>query len=119
MVVDDAAGPVAGNTVRATFDEVPDQHCGVAVTAPGVWYQVTGTGARLGVGLCLGVADFDTRISVFEGGCGGLVCIGGNDDFCNLLSAYEWDSVTGQVYHVLVHGHNANTGQFGIVAVTV
>jgi hypothetical protein len=42
------------------------------------------------VSLCSDITDFDTQITVYEGDCYGLFCVGGNDDVvdanCNLLS---------------------------------
>jgi len=93
--------PVAGNTLFATMDTVPEQKCGEDITAPGVWYFVGGTGDKLAASLC-GSTDFDSKISVFEGSCDALICIGGNDDFCNLQSAYEWESQEGKIYFILV-----------------
>ena len=83
------------------MDVVPEQLCGELVTAPGVWYSLVGEGALVTVGLCDGT-DFDTRISVFRGSCDDLECVGGNDDFCSLQSAYEWLAEDGVEYYILV-----------------
>jgi len=67
---------IQGSTINATLDNVGD--CEVRNEGPGVWFTVVGTGKRLTVSTC-GGADFDTRISVFQGQCGGLECV--NDRF--------------------------------------
>lgn len=97
-----------GSTQNANVDEIPGQFCGETVTAPGVWYRIVGNGDPVTVGLCAGT-DFDTRLSVFRGDCDNLVCIGGNDDFCSLQSAYEWDSEEGVPYYVLVRTYASLT----------
>lgn len=109
---------VTGTTVDATVATVPNQFCGNEVVAPGVWFSVQGTGQGIAVGLCIGTT-YDTIISVFEGTCDGLVCVGGNDDFCDLQSAYNWLTKANTTYYVLVHGFDpTDVGEFGIVALT-
>ncbi|MFO0839494.1 MAG: lamin tail domain-containing protein [Phycisphaerae bacterium] len=46
----------------------------------GVWYSFIGTGGPVEVSTCSASTTFDTQISVFTGGCGGLVCFAANDD---------------------------------------
>jgi hypothetical protein len=97
----DSGESVFGNTINANPDSVPGQFCGEEITAPSVWYSVIGTGFNTSVGLCVGT-DFDTKLSVFKGDCENLECIGGNDDYCDLHSAYEWFAEVGVTYYVLV-----------------
>lgn len=56
----------AGSTSSATFDSIPD--CGTFIGAPGVWYQVVGTGAQLTASTC-NAANYDTKLSVYCGEC--------------------------------------------------
>jgi hypothetical protein len=88
-------------TIGASFDQVLDGFCGEEITAPGVWYSLVGTGHETAVGLCDGT-DYDTKISVFEGSCDDLICIGGNDDFCDFKSAFSWIAEVGVTYYILV-----------------
>ena len=82
-------------------------------------YSIEGTGEGIAIGLCTETfLDFDTKISVFENSCDNLVCVGGNDDWCGLQSAYGWVSESGRTYYILVHGHDDSTGDFEIRAVT-
>jgi hypothetical protein len=117
LEIDSVGGSVAGTTVGASiYDD--SGFCGEQITAPSVWYSVVGTGSDTAVGLCVGT-DYDTKISVFEGtDCDTLVCVGGNDDFCDLQSAYGWFAEEGVTYYVLVHGFEDNTGTFEILAIT-
>ena len=108
-----------GSTVSATVDNVG--HCGSSYnTAPGVWYTVTGISGPITVDTC-NASDFDTQISVFQGSCGGLTCVDGNDDdsscnFNGLHSSVTWTATASQQYFVLVHGFGSNTGVFGLNA---
>ncbi len=100
---------VNGSTADATFDNIGT--CGTTNTAPGVWYTVVGTGGVMSVSTCT-AASYDTKLSVFSGSCGTLVCVGGNDDFCSTRSQVSWSSVSGTTYHILVHGSGSQTGTF-------
>ncbi|MGB5175725.1 MAG: hypothetical protein WBQ30_13390, partial [Thermoanaerobaculia bacterium] len=62
---------ISGTTVEATFDGVGT--CGTSNTAPGVWYKVSHDGL-LTASTC-NQANYDTKLSVFDGECGALGCI--------------------------------------------
>jgi len=102
---------ISGQTETATFDDVGT--CGTSNTAPGVWYKTAAAGA-LTVSTC-NQADFDTKLSVFEGECGDLGCIGGVDDSagCGLTTEFSWVS-DGSENLVLVHGFGGATGNFDL-----
>ena len=104
-ICDDAFSPLGvpshtfGSTVTATLDPVPNQSCGTSVTAPGVWYQVEGTGNTMTASTCddgdpsTGSANYDTKISVFCADCDHLLCIGGVDDTAgcaNFTTSFSW-----------------------------
>ncbi len=101
----------AGTTVNATID-VGTPTCGSAtVTSPGVWYKFIGNGGITTLSLC-GGATFDTKLGVYGGTCGALVCVGGNDDFCGLQSEVTIPTTSGTTYYVLVHSFGGATGAF-------
>ena len=81
-----------------------------------------GTGGDMSASLC-GAADFDTRLTVYTGGCGALECIVEEDDTCgNAKTAVSWASTFNQEYLILVHGFDATLaleveGQRALVAV--
>ncbi|MEZ4778868.1 MAG: proprotein convertase P-domain-containing protein [Flavobacteriaceae bacterium] len=105
---------VSGDTTMATFDNVG--FCGTTNTAPGVWYSFTGFDGLATLSTC-NQAAYDSKISVFTGSCGGLVCVGGNDDgpgcsgFTSLLNVCV---TAGQTYYVLVHGFGSAVGTFNL-----
>lgn len=115
----DEAGPLVngesddGTTVGAAWDNAPVCD-GVDNTAAGVWYTVIGNGNQLTASLCNAVGNYDAKLSVYCGGCGGLQCRGASDDACGVLPEVTWCSTPGAIYHVLVHGWLENEGDFRI-----
>ena len=90
----------------------------VFVTAQtGAFYQVTGTGKSLVASTC--ATDFDTQISVYNS-CDFSqenICEAGNDDggICSnsiFGSQVAWPTNSGQVYYILVHGYDEESGNF-------
>lgn len=74
---------------------------GRATNSAGLWYKLEGTGDEITASLC-DFADFDTQMTVWEGDCSSLVCVGGSDDGCGLRSRVSWQSTLGQTYYVFV-----------------
>ncbi|NNK32399.1 MAG: hypothetical protein HKP02_04695, partial [Xanthomonadales bacterium] len=126
---ENASGPlvsgdvIAGTTTTATLDEPPDIDCGTSVTAPGVWYDVIGTGTTMTASTCndgdpgTGGANYDTKISVYCADCEVKECITGNDDTsgCSGFSTQlDWPTQEGRTYKVLVHGFGSATGDFDL-----
>ncbi|MCB1584539.1 MAG: proprotein convertase P-domain-containing protein, partial [Xanthomonadales bacterium] len=108
-------GVINGTTVGATTDAAPT--CIVNPTSPGVWYTFTdtsGTGSTVDIDICNGTATFDSKMSVYSGSCGALVCVTGNDDSCGLQSAVNFTTDGSSTYYVLVHGYGGATGVFDL-----
>lgn len=101
----------SGTTVGTTFDNVGT--CGTTNSAPGVWYTTVGNGDIYVATTCSGTS-YDSKISVFEGNCGNLQCVDGNDDDCGLQSTVSWNSTPGTQYFILVHGFGTSTGSFDL-----
>lgn len=120
VVNDDCNGalPIAcGDTVQgSTTDALADAvaGCGTGIEAPGIWYTFTGMQGSTTLSTC-NMADYDTRINVYSGSCGNLVCVGGNDD-SPLCAGYSSELTVltdpGVTYYVLVQGYNGQTGDF-------
>ena len=107
---------VVGFTNLATPATLP-----LCVTSNGtggaVYYTHTGTGFTTIATTCSGTAQYDTKISVYEGDCVTPICVGGNDDNCQggssgLLSTVLWDSVAGVEYIIVVHGFGGSQGLY-------
>ena len=99
-----------GTTVSAAADAAPT--CVTTLnTAPGVWYSFTPcVSGSFTASLC--GSGYDTKIGVFTGGCGGLTCVTGNDDFCGLQSQVTFSGTAGTPYLILVTGFSTNSGAF-------
>ncbi|MBN8697821.1 MAG: T9SS type A sorting domain-containing protein [Bacteroidetes bacterium] len=104
-----------GSTTTATTTGDPTSLCGTTPGAPGVWYAYTPTagenGATVTASLC--GSSYDTKINVYTGTCGSLVCNTGNDDYCGLSSQVSFVVTTGTTYYILVNGYSStSTGNF-------
>ena len=104
----------AGSTTEATADTAPT--CITTDgTGGGVWYTVVGNGNSLKASLCTGT-NYDSKLRVFTGSCGTLVCVTGNDDGCSGSNNAEvtWNSTNSTIYRILVHGYSTNSGNFSL-----
>lgn len=104
-----------GTTTGATTtgDDPGVGICGTSLTTAGVWFLVEGTSFDITVNTCAG-ASYDTKIHVYEGTCGNLVCVDGNDDSCMLQSEVTFSSSCGATYYILVSGFGGSTGAFDL-----
>ena len=127
------ANPIAcGEVVTATTvcadtteSEFCDQYNIGQYYHGGLWYTIMGTGDTLRATLCFEETEYDTYLSIYEGDCGNLDCIAGNDDqdevnffadpcFENFLSSSaNWESEEGVEYFLHVSGSNAVTPAVG------
>ncbi len=107
---------VTGSTNDATEDTAAPV-CTTDITAPGVWYTLNDTSGLVTdytVSLCDGATTFDSKITVYSGDCGALVCEIDNDDSCGLQSEVTFQGDGNTTYYILVHGFGANTGDFSL-----
>ena len=92
---------ILGTTVGASMENL--SFCGATIRSPGVWYSLaTENETSVQVGLCEETTysgGLDGQISVFEGSCANLICVGGNNEFCG---AFQWDAKAGVTYYILV-----------------
>ncbi len=103
-----------GTTCGATIDSGYSLCNSQTISAPGVWYNCTGTGNTMTATMC-GGPSYDSRMSVYCVQNSSLTCVGGNDDSsCGLLSTVAFCTQESAQYYVLVHGFSANTGAFQI-----
>lgn len=105
---------VTGTTTNATFDVSAPACGGVDITAPGVWYEFTDNSGLITdytISLC-GGTDYDSKLTVYSGTCGALVCETANDDSCGLQSEVSFQSDGNTTYYILVHGFLNATGNF-------
>ncbi len=106
---------VVADTTNAVDDPEADAFCGTGDVNQPVWYTVVGNGNTLTTSTCNAGGDFnDTKIKVFEGACGGLACVDGNDDaacgISGVRSTVSWCSTLGTTYYIAVGGFGSNAG---------
>jgi hypothetical protein len=126
----DCDSVTAGTTINASIDDAVAGDCDdtfdptpfdpiVTITAPGVWYTFTDTSglvSDISVSTC-DDATFDTKISVYEGDCGALVCLAANDDnddCTGFTSTVEFVGDGASTYYILVHAFGTQTGDFNL-----
>lgn len=106
-------GSMNGNTQQGLLTSGPT--CGSAdITSTGLWYTFSGNGDDVTLSTC-GGSGYDTKISVFIGGCSALACVAGNDDGPNCpgnTSSLVLQTIAGAEYLVLVHGYGNEQGAF-------
>lgn len=105
---------ITGTTANATFDASAPACGGVEITAPGVWYEFTDNSGLITdytISLCNGT-DYDSKLTVYSGTCGALICETANDDACGLQSEVSFQSDGNTTYYILVHGYLSATGNF-------
>ncbi len=102
---------VEGTTKGGTIETLEECSRGAAVIAPSVWYSVVGTGGWMQADTCA-EARFNTKLSVYEGTCEGLICVTGNNNACGDLSVVQWASNPGVEYFIVVHGTLEASGDF-------
>jgi len=89
-------------------------------SSSGSWFNFTGIGSIVTASTCSSVTTFDTKLSVFQGGCDGvscLSCVAFNDDGydCGEKSMVSFDTKAGSEYYIRVHGFGGATGDFELV----
>lgn len=107
--------PIPSRTVATTVEATPDRdapYCQTGVTAPGVWYKLTGTGTPVIASLCNSVNNFDAKLSIYRGICANLVCVTAEDDCCGSLPQVSWYAEQDATYFLFVHGYGSATGSF-------
>jgi len=107
---------ITGSTFAATLD-LDNPSCAAYFSeAPGIWYQVVGTGEELRASTCDPSTDFDTQITVYSGTCDSLTCVSTDDNSCGVQSSVAWLADAGVTYYILVDGRLATSvGQFALI----
>lgn len=102
---------IDGSTSNTSLnDSAPN--CGTGfVDSPGVWYTVTGTGELMSATL-QSSGGFDSRLSVFDGTCTSLQCLGDDDQNPGVAEVVSWCSQVGVPYLIFVHGVGGDSGDF-------
>ncbi|MEZ4758103.1 MAG: GEVED domain-containing protein [Flavobacteriales bacterium] len=97
-------------TANSTTTGAPGTCSGYSMnTAGGIWYTVQGFNGTMTVDLS--GSNFDTRLGIYTGSCGSLVCVAGDDDSgTGTTSLVTWTGSASQTYYLYVTGFSTNTG---------
>ncbi|MFT6503562.1 MAG: hypothetical protein ACJASQ_003700 [Crocinitomicaceae bacterium] len=103
---------VSGSTVGGTTS-TETSFCGTSAGSGGAnWYTFTGDGGDWTASSVNAGTDYDTKIWVYDGVCGSLNCVTGNDDFGSAQSQVTFPTVAGTEYYVVIGGYQANEGNY-------
>jgi hypothetical protein len=108
--------PYFGDTGSAPDQEPPAFYCDTSVGSRGLWHRVVGDGTSFTASLCN--SSYDTKIHVFCGDCGNLLCGVGNDDECGLQSEVSFATSPGKEYLVLVDGFGSDAGSYMLAVIS-
>ena len=99
-----------GTTVASTTTGAPATCNSVGLnTAGGIWYTLAGFDGPMTIDLS--GSNFDTKMGVFTGTCGALVCVTGDDDGgTGTTSLVTFAGSSAQTYYIYVTGYLTNTG---------
>ena len=119
---DDAIAVECGNTASgdstdATNTDAPADCDGLALdTAPGVWYSLTIPGdGDYNVSIDTEGSDYDTKLGLFSGDCGALVCEASDDDGgTGLLSLIDFVGTSGETYTIYLTGFSSGAGLYNL-----
>ncbi len=107
----------SGDTTDATNTDAPADCDGLALnTGPGVWYSLTiPADGDYNVSIDTEGSDFDTKLGLFTGDCGALVCVASDDDGgTGLLSLIDFVGTSGETYTIYVTAFGANSGLYDL-----
>lgn len=112
-----SCGSSYSGSTRCASPDPGLSYCGTSGgTANGVWYVLSGNDSYVTINTCDAGTNYDTKLHVFEGSCGNLTCVTGNDDYfstpytcsvSSLRSIVEFCAESGKDYYVLVSGFSS------------
>ncbi|RDK86867.1 T9SS type A sorting domain-containing protein [Marinirhabdus gelatinilytica] len=109
---------VLGSTANGATPDPTAPDCGGGNDAPGVWYVIDDTSGLVTdytVSLCDGGTSYDSKLVVYSGDCGALVCVAENDDSCGLQSEVSFQGDGSSTYYILVNGFaSGSSGDFSL-----
>jgi len=103
------------NYTGSTVGDTPQTEgtCGTSAgTGGAIWYSMTGDGNNWTASTVNPGTSYDTKLWIFDGSCGALSCVDGNDDDVGTASTVSFATTIGTTYYVVVGGYNANEGDY-------
>ncbi|WP_432411451.1 T9SS type A sorting domain-containing protein [Rasiella sp. SM2506] len=109
---------VLGSTANGASSDPGAPDCGAGNASPGLWYQINDTSGLVTdytVSLCDGGTTYDSKLVIYSGDCGTLVCVAENDDSCGLQSEVSFQGDGSSTYYILVNGFGTTSnGDFSL-----
>ncbi len=88
------------------------------INSPAVVYSFEGIGVEVTFSTCSSNTDFDTILSVFEGECSDLDCVGNDVQNANCTNSSTSEitvsTALGTTYYIVVHGFIGGSGNFDL-----
>jgi hypothetical protein len=103
---------LTGTTVNATITGAPNSLCNGFLNnnSGGVWYVAENLCGSVTASICTSVPSWDSKIAVYSGSCGSLVCVTTDDDGCGTVAALSqatWTADANETYYIYVLGWGA------------
>ncbi len=112
-------GSIVNSSTSGLANSLPPTACSFfnASTGGSVWYSYTNTIDQEVTATTCGIAQFDTRLSVFRAvpDCSNLECVASNDDGAgcpDFSSEVRFPALANELYYIVVHGFGADEGVF-------
>lgn len=113
---------VCGSTMSGSTQNIPNDNsssgavtCISSVGTGGqLWYSYSDEGGNLITLSTCGTTNMDTKIHVYSGVCGALLCVASNDDACSMQSSVSFVTSSGTNYLIRVGGFGSISGTFGL-----
>jgi hypothetical protein len=90
---------------------------GISHSAPGMWFNVKGTGNYLTASTCSYESVLDAEISIFRGSCDNLECIDGTGDALPCEGGVTWETTKEEEYFIYVSGRGSRVGKFWLTVI--
>jgi len=115
------AGPFAFHNTNATMDGLPDALCNFFTLQDidhDVWFAWTAPNTAMYVLSTCGQTTVDTKIAIYDGGCGGTIIGCGEDDCGTLQTEVCWVGQAGSLYLVRLGTYPGAAGGTGTFTIT-
>lgn len=113
MMCSSALGLTLGtHTAPAITGTAPTSSCGLgSLGTAGIWYKYTATqNVNITVSTVLPGQNIDTRVIVYTGTCGSLVCLAANDDYSGYASQVTFAATAGTTYYIAFDNKWSSSG---------
>ena len=103
-----------GSTIGDVSTGTGEGTCGTTDGGAGtIWYSIVGDGSTWTAEAVTTTGQYNTKIWVFSGACGSLVCVTGDDDSgTGTLSMASFATLTDSTYYIVIGGNALEEGAY-------